>query len=116
MLTDPQTITINAVAQTFNKISSNGQQSIYLTADGLFTLTVSHQKTKNRYRRMVRIDQKVIVADPLSAVNDYERLSVYTVIDEPEVGFSDADIALVVSGFFTWYNTTMVGKVLTGQS
>jgi len=65
---------------------------------------------------MARIDTRAIVADPLSAENDYEDIGVYVVIDEPEVGFSDTEIADIVAGFFTWDNGAMVAKILGSQS
>lgn len=116
MLTDPQVITIATVANTFNRISTGDLKSVYQTAEGDRKLTISHQTSKSRTRRMVRLDTKAIVADPLSAVNDYEQFGVYVVIDEPEVGFSDQTIADVLAGFFTWYNAAMVAKVLSSQS
>lgn len=116
MLTDPQTITINSVPYTLNRVSTGDLRSIYQTADGNRKLTVSHQFSKRRVRRMVRLDTRAIVADPLSAVNDYEDLGIYVVIDEPEVGFADTEIADVVAGFFAFYNSAMVAKVLGSQS
>lgn len=116
MLTDPQTITINSVPYTLNRVSTGDLRSIYQTADGNRKLTVSHQFSKGRVRRMVRLDTRAIVADPLSAVNDYEDLGIYVVIDEPEVGFTDTEIADVAAGLFAFYNAAMVAKVLGSQS
>lgn len=116
MLTDPQTITINTVAKTCAKILSTGQRSEYATADGLVKFTCSHQAGKKRMRRMMRIDQKVIAADPLTAENDYQTLGVYLVIDEPEVGFSDADIDYVVEALKTWATVANIGKICGGES
>lgn len=113
---DPQTITINTVAKTCARIKSDGQKSIYRTADEEVTLTLSHQESKNRTRHMVRADQRVVAADPLTAVNDYKSTGVYLVIDEPEFGFTDAQIDYVVQALKTWLSTANVLKILGGES
>jgi hypothetical protein len=113
---DPQTVTVNSVAQSLALVSADTLKSIYLTADEVYKLTISHQVSGNRTRRMVRIDKKVVAADPLTAVNAYQSIGVYLVIDEPSNGgFSDADIQFIVTGFKTWLDSTNVGKVLTSQ-
>lgn len=115
-LADPQTVTINAVAKTLNRVKTEGMKSIYATDDEAYTFTVSHQETsKGRTRRMVRIDSRVIAADPLSAVNEYKTLGVYLVIDEPEYGFADADIDYVCAGLQGWLTQANRLKVLANQ-
>jgi len=114
-LTDPQTITINAVPNTCNRVQSDGYKSVYATADGNIRLTVSHQAVKGRNRRMARIDKRVIAADPLTAENGYQMLGVYVVIDEPEVGFADADIDYVVQALVAWLSSATVTKILGAQ-
>lgn len=116
MLTDPQTITINTVPITLNRVTAGDLRGVFSDATSEHKLTISHQFSKGRARRMVRLDRKAIVADPLTAVNDYETLGVYLVIDEPEVGFADTDVANIIAGFFAWYNSAMVAKVLSNQS
>lgn len=114
-LADPQTVTINSVAKTLNRISDDGLKSIYQTDDAVYKFTVSHQLSNKRTRRMVRIDHTVAAADPLTAVNSYKTLGFYVVIDEPEFGFDDASILLDVAGLVAWLTPTNVGKVLTTQ-
>lgn len=109
--TDPQTITINAVPKTLNRIKSDGYRSEYATADEEVKMTISHQESKGRTRRMVRVDSRVVAADPLTAQNEYKSLGVYIVIDEPEFGFADADIDYVVQALNTWLSTANVTKV-----
>lgn len=109
--TDPQTITVDTVAQTLNRIKSDGYRSEYAEQDEEFKLTISHQESKTRTRRMVRVDQRVVAADPLTSVNEYKDLGVYLVIDEPEYGFTDAEIDDVVQALCTWLSTANVTKV-----
>jgi hypothetical protein len=115
-LSDPQTITINAVAQVCALVSADATKSVYMTPDEVYRFTVSHQASGNRVRRMVRIDKKVVAADPLTAINAYQSLGIYIVVDEPANGaFADADIQLILTGFKTWLDATNFGKVLTSQ-
>jgi len=115
-LSDPQTITVNAVAQVCALISSDTTKSVYQTPDEIYKFTISHQASGNRVRRMVRIDKKVVAADPLTAVNAYQSLGLYLVLDEPANGaFADADIQYILTGFKTWLDSTNFGKVLTSQ-
>lgn len=114
-LADPQTITINSVAQTLNRITSDGLKSIYATSDEIYKFTVSHQESGKRTRRMVRIDKRVVAADPLSSINEYKSLGIYVVIDEPEYGFTDDDIHKVVAGLLAWLTEANTLKVLASQ-
>lgn len=114
MFTDPQVITVNAVAKSMAKFMSEGTKSFYQTSDELFKLTISHIKSGDRVRSMVRVDQQAVVADPLTSVNDYDTLSFYCVIDRPVYGFTQAQIEQLVAGFKTWLDNTALGK-LTGM-
>lgn len=113
--TDPQTITVNTVEKTLPRVKSDGFRSEYLEAAEEFKLAISHQESKGRTRRMVRIDQRVVAADPLTSVNEYKTLGVYLVIDEPEYGFSDAQIDYVVQALTAWLTTANVTKVLGNE-
>lgn len=114
--TDPQSITINAVPKSLAKIKSDGQKTIYRTSDEEVSFTISHQESKSRTRHMVRADQRVVAADPLTAVNEYKSAGVYMVIDEPEYGFTDAQLDYIVQGLKTWLSTANVLKVCAGES
>jgi len=116
MFTDPQSVTVNAVAQLMPRISSSGLKTIYQKSDGNWTFTISHQPSKGRIRSMVRIDQRAVVADPLTAVNDYETLSFYVVIDRPEYGFSMVQCEQLIAGFKTWLDNTAVDKLYGQES
>lgn len=108
---DPQSITVNTVAKTLNRIKSDGYRSEYATSDEEFKMTISHQESKNRTRRMIRVDQRVVASDPLTSVNEYKSLGVYLVLDEPEYGFSDTEIDYVVQALIAWLTTANVTKV-----
>lgn len=116
MFTDPQSVTIDAVAHSMPRISSEGMKALYSEADETLKMTISHQEAKDRTRHMVRLDMRTIAADPLTSANEYKSLAVYLVIDEPEYGFSIDAIDDVVQGFKTWLSTANVSKVLANES
>jgi hypothetical protein len=113
--TDPQTITIDSVDNTLNLVKPGENASRYATADESLSLLISHQETKDRTRRMARVDQRVVAANPLTSVNEFKTLGVYIVIDEPEYGFDDEEIDDVVQGFIAWLSTANVTKMLSHQ-
>lgn len=116
MYSDPITITVNAVAKVMARISSVGQTSTYQTNDQTFTLTISHKIQKDRVRSMVRIDQKAVVPDPLTAVNDWETLTTYHVVDRPLAGFSAAQVEQQIAGFKTWFDSAVMTKLYGQES
>jgi len=116
MLTDPQIVTVNAVAKSMPRVLMDGQSATYQNSDETFKLKVSHQKSNTRVRSMVRIDQRAIVPDPLTSVNDWETLGFYFVIDRPEVGFSSTQVDQLITGLKTWLDSTMIGKLFGQES
>lgn len=116
-LADPQVVTVNAVAQTMPRVLTSGTSAKYQKADETFTLNVSHTNTKDRrIRSMARIDQRAIVADPLTAENDYQVLSFYVVVDRPNYGFTQTQTEQLIAGFKTWLDNTMIGKLFGQES
>lgn len=118
MLSDPQSITINAVANSLPRVI-NGPPSSYMKDDGNVTLTVGHQFGK-RTRSTVRLDFRKIAADPLVSAQSIEYgMSAYLVVDRPKTGFTLVEAKQIVDGLTAWLtassgaNTT---KVLGGES
>lgn len=116
MFTDPQSVTIDGAAHSMPRISSEGMKALYSEADETLKMTISHQESKGRTRHMVRLDMRVVAADPLTSVNEYKSCGVYLVIDEPEFGFADDALDDIVQGFKTWLSTANVLKVVANES
>lgn len=120
MLTDPQSITVNSVAKSMPRILNDGNHSTYQMSDQTFSLDVRHtsfkKDKKSRIRSLVNFTQRAVVADPLTAVNDYETVSVSVQVDRPEAGFTSTQIDQMVVGFKTWLDSTMVGKLYGRES
>lgn len=114
-LATPQSITINAVATDLHRIEDDAKSSLYQSEDAQLSLKVSHQTSKNRTRRMVRLDKTVVAADPLSAVNSYQQAGVYIVIDEPEYGFADSDLEDIVDGLKAWLTSANILAVCASR-
>jgi len=116
MFTDPQSVTINSVAKSMPKIKNGSSDSTYRTADETFQFRISHQTTKSRTRRMVRLDQTLIAADPLTAVNSSQTAGVYLVVDEPKFGFDDATLDYMVDGLVAWLTPANIAKLLGSET
>jgi hypothetical protein len=115
MFADPVTITVNAVARVMARVSTNGTSSVYESADGNWKLSISHQIQNKRVRTLTRLDQRKIVADPLTAANDYEVFTTFTVSERPEVGFSQAEVEQQIVGYNTWLSTSANQVKLYGK-
>jgi hypothetical protein len=115
MLTDPQSVTINAVATSLPRTNAGPTQNVYTTADGNTSLTTKQNTTASRFRREVRLSQKKIAADPISAVNKEIGVSCYLVIDEPRAGFSDVEIGYLIDALKAWLSSANYNKVLGGE-
>lgn len=115
MLSDPQSVTVNAVAISLPKTSSGQTVNVYTSGDGLTSMAVRQNTTSTRFRREIRISQQKIAADPISAVNKQVGVSVYLVIDEPRWGFTDAEIGYLIDALKAWSSSTNYNKVLAGE-
>lgn len=110
---DPQTVTINSVAQTLPRVGSpiNGA-GVFQKDDANVKLTFSHQYGK-RTRRTARLDFRKIAADPLvSAQNIMYSMSAYLVVDTPITGFTVAEAKQIVDAL-TAYLTASSGAKTT---
>lgn len=115
MFADPQSLTYNSVAKSLVRVSTGENSSVYRTADDEFQLRISHQESKGRIRHLIRIDRKVIAADPLTAVNAYVFTGMYFVVDEPKYGFTDAEHELLRASFVTLISAANVAKLMAGE-
>jgi hypothetical protein len=111
MLADPQSVTINAVANSLPAVARGTNSSTYQKDDGTVKLSISHQYGK-RVRRTSRLDFSKIVADPLvPAQNQKVSMSTYLVIDHPITGLTNAEIKQVVDGLTAYLTASSGAKV-----
>jgi hypothetical protein len=119
LFTDPQSVTINAIANSLPRTDNDGQSATYTKDDGTVTLKVSHQETKNgRLRHAVKLDQNKIAADPFVAGNSrLSGASITLVIDEPNAGqFTNAELLLLSKALIAWGSDANLTKVIAGES
>lgn len=110
---DPQTVTINAIANTLARVSSEKNAGAFAKDDGLVRLSVLHSYGKTNTRHILRLDHSKIAADPLMAgVNVKATASVYTVVQVPLVGYTVAEMKQVTDGYFA-YCTASSGARIT---
>jgi len=116
---DPQSVTINAVAQTLPRVSSGTSSGIFQKDDGNVKLTVSHASGK-RNRRTIRLDHRKVAADPLvGSVNINYSMSAYLVVDAPLLGYTVAEAKQIVdalTAYLTASSGSKVTQLLGGES
>lgn len=116
---DPQTITISAVTTPLPRVSVEGDEAIYQSADGLIQLLSSHDSGK-RLRHVIRVNHSKVTADPfIPAQNVKVSMSNYMVFDVPIVGYTAAEQLAVYTGFKTQFSASsdaLIVKLLAGES
>lgn len=117
MFSDPQSVTVNAVAESLPRISSGDLRSTYRSSDGEFTLNFSHDE-KNVCRRTVRLAQTLTAADPLlDGVSRQYNGSAHLVITHPKVGLTATQIKNLVQGLVDYVDTPgVIEKIIAGES
>lgn len=119
MFADPQSLTINAVANSLPRTSSGVNAGAFTKDDGNVKMIVSHSYGK-RNRRQIRVDFRKVAADPLATgFNKEYSMSTYLVVDHPPVGFTNTELKYVVdalTAFLTASSGANVTKLLGGES
>lgn len=118
-LTDPQSVTINAVAISLPRTSSAVNAGVYTSNDGNVKESISHQYGK-RNRHLFRIDHSKIAPDPLISSQSVKySMSFYVVADLPETGYTVAEAKQVIDGFVSQLNASsgaLITKFLGGEN
>lgn len=109
LFAEPQTVTINAVAQTLPRIQSS-PSGVFRKDDGSVKLSVSHNLGK-RNRSTVRLDFTKIAADPLTAENTEFSMSTYVVVDTPIRGFTVVEQKQIVDALTAWLTASTGANV-----
>nr|UJQ85831.1 MAG: hypothetical protein 2 [Leviviridae sp.] len=119
MFADPQSVTINTVANSLPRVSVGDHSASYTKDDETLEMTISHLSSRNgRTRRMVRLDTTKVASDPFIAGNNREvSASTYLVVDEPsDSSFTNTELLNHVKGLVGWLTDANVSKVLAGES
>lgn len=120
MFAEPQTITINAIANALPRIGSAPNSGTFSNPERTVRLSLQHGNAKvGRNRSSVRLDFSKIAADPLTAENAEFKTFCYMVVDSPLRGLSTVEVKQVVDGLTAWLTATSgsnVTKMLGGES
>lgn len=118
-LADPQSVTINAVANVLPRTGLGLTEGTFTKSDGNLSLRVRHASAK-RVRHEVRLDFRKVAQDVLQpALNVASTGSVVLYVDVPKVGFSESEIKQYVDGltaFLTASSGAAVTKIIGGES
>lgn len=114
---DPQSVTINAVATSLPRtVSPSPTSNAYRSSDGLVTLVLGYTENGTRKRISPRLNFKKVAADPFApSMNKEYTGSVYMVIDAPIVGFTNTELKNYVKALRDWAIDATVDKVLGGE-
>lgn len=117
MFSDPQSVTVNAVAKSLPRISSGDRKGVFRHSTGEFVLTISHDE-KSRSRRTVRLTQEKVAADPFQTdVNRTYTQHAYIVIDAPKVGFTPTEVEYLTDALTAYLaGGTIATQVIAGES
>jgi len=116
---DPQSVTINAVATSLPRTGAGQTAGEFSSSDRLVQLNVSHTYGK-RTRRVIRLSQSKTSADPLvPSQNVVSSQSTYLVADVPRNGFTVAEQKYLVDALVAYLTASSGAKVtqlLGGES
>lgn len=108
---DPQSVTINAVANSLPRTSSGVNSGVFTKDDGNVQLTVQHTYGK-RTRRTIRLNHSKIAADPLiSAQSIKYSMSAYLVVDTPVTGYTVSEAKQVIDGLVAYLAASTGARV-----
>lgn len=118
---DPQTVTINAVAQTLARTGQGVNTGSFSKDDGNVSMTISHAYNK-RGRRVLRLNHRKVAPDPLQpATNVPYSMSVSLIVDVPPqgAGYTVVEAKQVVdalTAYLTASSGARVTQLLGGES
>ncbi len=116
MYADPQSVTVNSVAQSLARTGTSLNSSVYRKDDGTYTMAVSHS-TGKRNQDKVRLDFSKIVTDPFASDRSLPvSTSVYLTLDKPPVGFTNAELVSMLVAVADWLkaSTNLAATKLVG--
>ncbi len=101
--TDPQSVTVNAVATSLPRVITGTTVGKFVSADALKEITVDPRGTAKRRRNVVRFYTKRTVVDPLgSGLSTVVQSMVSVTIDRPNSGVTDVEIGQDLDGLVKW--------------
>jgi len=113
LFAEPISLTVGASTPSLPRTSSADNQGEFRTADGFFRLQISHQYQGTRTRRLIKIQQNKVAADPLLSGRSVPvNAAVHLVVDQPVVGFSAAELKDLVLSLTTLLTASSAAKTV----
>jgi hypothetical protein len=116
---DPQSVTINAVANSLPRVGISDTKGVFRKDDGNVALQITSTTNSKRDRMAVRLDHKKVAPDPLMPASNVPfSLSVTVVVDRPTVGYSlteQKQIVDAVTAYLTASSGARVTQLLGGE-
>lgn len=116
---DPQTVTVNSVAQTLARLGMGPSSGTFAKDDGSYKLLLSHAVRGGRNQRLIRLENYKTATDPLVPTqNAPYNMSAHLVVNVPKVGYTIAEQSLAVQGFLAYLSASsyaVVTKLLGGE-
>lgn len=117
MFTEPQEVTVNAVAKSMPRVAFGDRNGTFENVSTGHRLRITHLNGR-RNRRTIRLDITKTAADPLlDGVSREYSMSAYLTVDHPLVGFSATEQEQNVQALVDWLDTAgNLTKVVNGES
>ncbi len=121
MFAEPVSITINAVAQSLNRTGMGPNNGAFMTNDGLHRLTISHGVIAGANQRVIRLDRKQTVSNPLSTGEYFDTTDqVWLVSRTPLAGaLTVTQQKQLIDGYLSYLTASSgaaITKLLGGES
>lgn len=114
---DPQSVTINAVAQSLPRTGLGLTEGAFAKSDGNVSLRIRHASAK-RVRHEVRLDFRKVAQDALQpSINVASTGSIVLYVDAPKTGFSEVELKHYMDALSAWAAVSgNATKLLGGES
>jgi len=119
LFTDPQSVTINAVAVPLPQVGQRENGATYRSADGNVDFQIDHTYGRRESHR-VRLHHKKLSADLMSpSLNRPFDEAVSIVVNRPDAGFTVTETKQLVDALLAWASASSganITKLLGGES
>jgi len=116
---DPQSVTVNAVARSLPRILNGTKVGTFVTADGITTLTLDPTGTKSRRVAKASVRENVNVTDAQTGLVSVQNHSFTIIANRPMTGISDTVAEQLAAGLITWLTASSnanLKKLLAGEN
>jgi hypothetical protein len=108
---DPQSITVNAVAQSLARIGTGVNLGQFAKDDGAYKLIISHEARK-RQRRQIAFTHTKLASDVYNPTMNTPSSQTWRLsLDAPLVGYTITEQKQQIDGFLAWLSASSGAKL-----